>query len=139
MSRQKAAKYTAPMTPEQRRIFGRLITLPETYGAAAIREQFHCSRATAEVVATAIADYRMTPAERKAKAAAAPKPQRHFKPVTIPGGGTDPAFANADREHDLMFSDAANKQRAEMFRCNPHAKGARWSRELGKWIAIENW
>jgi hypothetical protein len=120
----KVETYTAAMTPEQRRIFGRLITLPETYGAAVIREQFHCSRATAEVVATAIADFRLTPAQRKAKEAAAAveaakPPRRDLKPVTKPGSSY-PAF-----------SDAALDQLERDFPTG----GSRWSDEQGKWVA----
>jgi hypothetical protein len=122
VSNRKVAKYTAAMTPEQRRIFGRLITLPETYGAGVIREQFHCSRATAEVVATAIADFRLTPAQRKAKEAApvpaAPKPRRYFKPATKPGSSC------------AAFSDAALDQ---LDRDLPRGGGV-WSDEQGKWI-----
>ena len=90
----KIAKYADVMTLEQRRIFTKLFPLPDVPTGEAIREQFHCSRATAEVVATAIADYRMTPTERKAKEAAAPKPRRHFEPVTAPGS-VHAAFSDA--------------------------------------------
>jgi hypothetical protein len=118
---QKVAKYTAAMTPEQRRIFTKLFALADVPSGQTIREQFHCSRATAEAVATALADYRMTPAERKAKEAAAPKPRRYLKEITKPGST------------HAAFSDEAQDQMERDF---PRG-GAVWSEEQGKWIAFE--
>jgi hypothetical protein len=123
VSKQKVAKYTAAMTPEQRRIFTKLFALADVPTGQTIREQFHCSRVTAEAVATALADFRLTPAQRKAKeaaaVAAAPTPRRHVKPVTVPGGVYE------------AFSDAAQEQLDRDF---PRGGGV-WDETQGKWVA----
>jgi hypothetical protein len=122
VKRERVAKYTAAMTPEQRRIFTKLVALPDIPTGETIREQFHCSRATAEAVATALADFRLTPAQRKAKqaepVAVALAPRRYFKPITR-GGGVHAAF-----------SDEAQEQLKRDF---PRGGGV-WSDEQGKWI-----
>ena len=127
-SAKKVATYAAKMTPERRRIFTKLVALADVPTGQTIREQFHCSRATAEAVATAIADYRMTPAERrfkaKADAAAKASPQgtgrRYFKPRTFPGGGVYKAF-----------TEEAMEQCERDF---PRGGGV-WSDKQGKWIS----
>jgi hypothetical protein len=130
----KIALFTMNMTPEQRRLVERIINLSETGTptAAAIREQFHCFRATAEVIANALTEYRMTPAQRKAeakavaaaKAASLPRGavRGHRKPRTLPGTGAIHA----------EFTEAAIKQRDEGGWKGPQ----RWSDELNKWVPV---
>jgi hypothetical protein len=125
--RTNVAKHAAGLTPEQQRLFHRLFPLAEVPTGEAIREQFHCSRATAEAVAIALADFRLTPAERRAKAKAdaatkvAQAPRRHLKEITKPG------------HIDAAFSEDAQDQ-ADRLDKNGWAGPKIWSDELGKWV-----